>query len=250
MTEITPKYTIEQIEDAYRRLKHFIYYDNNFLHYRMQIAEFECGLDENERALSEALGISIIDMRLNQLCSRLNEADVNIEDWLERISVFPIPKSVSQNKEESLNNDKKDCQESTIIHNAQPVGIMVEKVTWLIDVPIEIHIISVLWTLQYGYNLQSKYKKSNFGNLLQDDTPNKEKGFGLNLFSPYHLDYQKWRDGAIKKAKGLISEGDDVLMIGLDVRDYFHSIRLSESDYNPPMEGEGIDHRLGIIFRK
>lgn len=244
MTDITPQYTIEQIEDAYRRLKHFIYYDNNFLHYRMKIAEFESGLDEDERDLS----ISIIDMRLSQLCSRLNETDLNIEDWLEKIAVFPIPKSVSQNKDEGLNNDKKDCQESTIIHNAQPDGIIVEKVTWLIDVPIEIHIISVLWTLQFGYELQSKYKKSNFGNLLQDNMSSKEKAFGLNLFSPYHLDYQKWRDGAIKKAKALISEGDDVLMIGLDVRDYFHSIRLSESDYNPPMQNEGLDHRLGEIL--
>lgn len=253
MKKLDPKYTIEKIEDAYRRFKHFIYYDNNFLHYRMKIAEFECG----ELAEVEDIGIkniytednSPINRRLNNLCKILNEPNIDITPWLKTISAFPVPKAVSSNKELNNNDEKKSnkCADSTIIHNAQSDKIIIEKVTWLIDAPIEIHIISVLWTLQYGIELQPLYKKSNFANLLHEDIITNEKSLGLNLFSPYFINYQKWRDKAIKQAKSLISEGDNVLMIGLDVKDYYHSISVIEDDYNP-IQKENFDLRLGKIL--
>ncbi|WP_029489424.1 reverse transcriptase domain-containing protein [Ochrovirga pacifica] len=50
---------------------------------------------------------------------------------------------------------------------------------------------------------------------------------GLRLFKPYFEQYQKWRDNAINKAQNFIEEGTDILMISVDVKQYFYNINLT-----------------------
>ncbi len=226
----TPEiFTIEEIHDAYRRWKHFIYHDKSYLFYRKQCAEFECGEFGNE------IEAPSLNEKFQKLLDCLNQPEPDISEWLKRIRPYPIPKKIKRIKEEIplSENEKRqpECvkkkDEIAIVHNTQPSEIIYEKVTWLIDAPVEIHIISVLWVLKIGKNLQEGYKNCNYGNELVENLD----GNGLSLFTPYHFNYQKWRDNAIKKAQSLVEEKEDVLIIGLDVKEYYHSIRLTKSAY-------------------
>jgi hypothetical protein len=243
-------YKIEQIEDAYRRWKHFIYYDNSYLLYRQRLAEFECQELKQEEQLKipeSMVGKSLVELRLYLLWKRLNEQEIEWADLENKIEVFPTPKKINEN------GNAEDCIQSknNIIHNAQPDKVQLKSVTWLIDCPVEIHLISVLWSLKNGILLQKKFDKSNYGNLLSDNIGQNQIDGKLSLFVPYHIKYQQWRDGAIKKAKMLVSDGSDILMIGLDIKDYYHSIEMTESDYTNVMDPSTlVDGRLGEILFK
>ena len=40
----------------------------------------------------------------------------------------------------------------------------------------------------------------------------------------YFIQYQNWRDNAIKKAEQLFEEKKDSVILSLDIKDYFHSV--------------------------
>ena len=49
------------------------------------------------------------------------------------------------------------------------------------------------------------------------------------LFEPYFKNYQQWRDKGIQAAKQQIDQGNNVLFITLDIKNFFHSVSV---DFN------------------
>lgn len=214
---INNKYDINQVENAYRKLKSYIYYDNFFVYLREKIAEFEFNQQKFERDL-------------NELLNYLNNPDKNEEYFnrlLSKIDTIVISKKYKNNKED---------EDFVITNSFTDKEYQVEKVNYLIDAPVEIHIISILWILEEGYLLAKDYIKNNYAYCLETDPNNFKVVDGLRLFKPYFEQYQKWRDNAVDKAQHFLKDETDVLIIGLDIKEYFYNISFNEQMFRKVSE--------------
>lgn len=194
--------TIEDIHEAYKKFKSYIYYDNFNLHLRGKLADFE----------TEEL-----DKKLEDLCKNLKQfckggaIDV-FKSMIEGSTYIVFPKSFKSS--DGTRNEGDAC----VLTNKNVSSFNVSKITILYDAPIELYIISTLWTIRaheylnissdsYGY-VVPKYPKSRL------------------LFEPYFNKYQEWRDRGISAAKQQIERGNNVLMITLDIKNFFHSVKV------------------------
>lgn len=212
------KYSIEDIESAYRKFKNNIYYSTGNLYYRKKIAEFECS-DRNN--ISNKINL-IAERKLRQLMEWLNKDELNINRYRNKIKFHAIPKGARPKSEE-------DSNESSVTHNTQTKESIVDRVTYLIDVPVEIHIISTMWVIANGMQYQKEYTKYNYGNILTDQTSLSTDS--LRLFRPYFYCYQKWRDNSISVVRDEVKSGNNVTMISLDVKNFYDSCRVTVDDY-------------------
>lgn len=199
------KLKIEDLEIAYRKLKSYYYYDNFSSFIRVRIAEFESEGD--------------ISKKLENLLKILNSQDSKkLDEIISNLNVIEIPKSYTENYERSNRQ---------ILSNLKSnIPFVLKDTNYVLDAPIEIHIISVLWILKEGYTLQKDFERFNYGYILSLDN----KGFvnqGLKLYDKYFDNYQKWRDNSIETAKSLLEKNQDVTIVQLDIKKYFHNISLS-----------------------
>ena len=99
-----------------------------------------------------------------------------------------------------------------------------------IDVPIELHLISLLWILDKGVELDKNLFEGCLGNrlILNKEKTNVVQGSGL--FKPYPKQYQKWRDKSVEVAEKHFENGDNVLILNLDIKDFFYSVRIPIMD--------------------
>lgn len=142
-------FDIQKIHSAYQKFKSYVYYDNFNLHLRYKLAEFE----------NEDLDAKLATIRssLNQFC--MTGSSDEIQKWINNSHYIILPKSFKSS--DSGNNN------TTFITNKGKTGfIKVDKRTILYDAPIELFIISTLWTINanrclsispdsYGYVLPS-----------------------------------------------------------------------------------------------
>lgn len=198
------------VENAYRKLKSYIYYDNYFIFLRERIAKFEA--------------TSNFENRIEEIVSFLNNIDsdkskIYFNKLINDIDYTVVPKSY---EEDDLNED------FIVTNKFTQSKYELEKVNFLIDAPVEIHVISVLWILHEGFVLSNSFEKSNFAYKLQFDKETNKVVDGLRLFKPYFEQYQKWRDNAIDAAQHFVKEGTDVLIVSLDIKQYFYNIDLTK----------------------
>ena len=240
------EFTLQQVYTAYRRLKNHFYFDNCNLPMRMKIAEFEKELDfapsshgtKKKRSKSPENEIKkkflpLVDL-LNSLYDSMADdgnivldSDVNdLKKELDKITCYPIPKELK-------NDDEKDENYHFITNKPSSDKIIVEKCNFMIDAPIFIHIISVLWIEIVGTRLHPYIGKDNYAYKLNVAEDEQSKTYsikdGLMLFQPYFIGYQKWRDKALDEAKRLLDAGNDVTLLSLDVRRYYYSARQNVS---------------------
>lgn len=242
-----PEFTLQQVYTAYRRLKNHFYFDNSNLLMRMKIAEFEKGLDfapsprgsmkkrnKNPKKEIEKLLQPLVHI-LNSLYDSMTEdgnivldfdANEEMKKNLHEISCYPIPKELK-------NDDKNDGSYHFITNKLSSDEIGVEKCNFMIDAPIFIHIISVLWIEMIGTKLYPHISKENYAYDLNVTEDKLSKTYsikdGIMLFKPYFIGYQKWRDNALDEVKRLLDAGNDVTLLSLDVKRYYYSVRLNVS---------------------
>lgn len=207
--------TIEDIKDAYRKLKSYVYYDNTSLLLRQKMAGYEHSIDFEKKLkrLTEALENP-----------ELTKSKIYFNNLISRINYHIIPKKIE------LNEFEKD--EFIISNKFQNDIYNVSKVTYLIDADIELHIISVLWILKVGYLLTTVTDKGSSAYKLETELASGKINKGIKLFKPYYKQYQKWRDDGIQAAKDELKKGKSVVIISLDIKDYYHSVRMSFEDLN------------------
>lgn len=237
--------TLDKIQLAYNKLKTYIYYDNTELFLREKLVEFETDtvksdfninwkisklysedtenifdiFIEEEKSINENL-----DIKFKKLLKELNNYDENGEFFkhlFDSINVNFFPKKIyTPDKDENFITNKKQFSFYEL-----------ERVTAFIDMPIEFHIISVLWINEFGYEFDAELLKECKGNRL---LLNKEKSGVIknsSLFKPYFTQYQKWRDDSIIVAQNLLNDEKNALFINLDIKDYFHSCRIDLNKY-------------------
>ncbi|WP_417785050.1 hypothetical protein [Tenacibaculum sp.] len=234
-------YELSDLKMAYKKLKSHIYYDNTDILLRKQLVEFETNKTKDINTLFGSspkpykfgniftIGRKIpVNEKLEVLTKMLNEygeSEESIEffDYLfSKLSVNFFPKKIKNNDVES---------DSNFISNVRvSMNYELERVTSFVNAPIEFHILSVLWIMDRGYQLDSKLSDSCYGNrlLLNGDKDNVVQGSGL--FKPYFNQYQSWRDDSVTTATELLDKNKNVLFINLDIKDYFHSVRMKVND--------------------
>jgi len=201
----------DTVRSAYRKLKSHIYYDNTNLLLRMQLAEFESSGD--------------IDKKLDDLTEKLNTFNGTEEYWdnfLNKISSWRLVKQY-----------EKSTNDNFLITNLQQEDeYKVDRVNHFIDAPIELHICAAIWLCQVGYQLEPLMSVIPFGNKLNllRERDKYHLANGLKLYKPYFRQYQSWRDQAVGSAKELVDKDKSALIIGLDIKSFYHSVRLNIDD--------------------
>lgn len=202
--------SISDVKDAYRKLKSYVYHDNTSLHLRQKIAEYERPMD--------------FEMKLRRLAKALenpgsNESMKYFKKLIDNISYHVMPKKIE------LDEFEKD--EFIISNRFQNESYQVSNITYLIDAEIEVHLISVLWIINVGYILAENSDLGSMAYKIETEFDSGRISKGIRLFKPYYKQYQKWRDDGIRIAKAELEKNKDIIIISLDIKDYYHSVRLS-----------------------
>lgn len=223
-------FTKDDVIDAYRKLKTYFYYDNSDLFMKRKIADFEY---KNED----------IDYIFDHLAKILNTKSEDISEYFvtdktilrdNLVDFYLLPKSFDNNILDE------DCKNIIITNRYTSEIYEFSKFNFLIDIPIELHIINVLWIVKLGYLLDSDYcyysdKNTSYcyANRLEIDEDKKCILPGNKLFKLYSSQYQKWRDDCIEATEDLLNNHKkDAIIISLDIKRYYPSVNLNYDDIN------------------
>ena len=214
------KITEEDITKAYRYLKNFLFYDKTALFARYKLAEFEYEIQSDKN-----LGIKQILSNKEAISKKLDEINVKF-----------IPKTVvdGTKNDKDTNNNASEDEIRFFTNDISNQKIKIEKYNYLIDAPIEIYIISVLWLMKVAPKFSNNISNDNYAYQFRigkdknktDNSDNPNNPDGISLYQPYFCGYQKWRDNALSKVNELVSSGNDATLIGLDIQRYFYNIQL------------------------
>lgn len=238
------EYTYEEVLEAYIKLKTYIYYDSTNLFMRKQLAIFETNLsDSNDLfvVIGEYNGfakeydvdiqvdedMALYERKLRIFTVALNTFHENpkfFERYLDRIKTKFLPKKIIGTRSDS----------QIITNKRTSSNYDIERSTVFIDAPIEIHLISVLWILREGVKLDRTLFDNCFGNRLILNKEEDKVVQGSGLFKPYPKQYQKWRDESVKVAREHLDKNKDVLILNLDIKDFFYSVRLDPKTIQSP----------------
>src|SRR5690625_1520640 len=204
MTRDRDQITDGDIEQALQKLKSQVYYDksNTNLYLRKELTKY---LHENgkEKLIKSVKNILRRKKKFNPL--------------LKRISYAVIPKSIKQDNESKQYITNFKSEKNTVVKD----------INLIINAPLEIHILSILWLMRIGYKIDNGLSDACYGNrlLLKDDRSGLVSGRGL--LKPYYRQYQKWRDKGIETAKGELKKGHNSIFVNLDITGYYYNVRLN-----------------------
>lgn len=223
---MSKKYNLrEQIRIAYKKLKASVYFDKTQLPLRDRIVEFETsGIERKLEKLYFAL--------LEKQDEKWDKYENSI---LDNIGSLVFPKKIS---------DWSENKEAPIIFNTDYRPVRLEKAQYFINLSVEGHILGVLWVLSVGLlldnrDLNNMYEHS-YGNRLRKTLINPETediSYSPNLFEPYFLQYESWRDKALEYAKKRLDDNQDALILTLDFKSFFYSVDIQEKPYKELLEG-------------
>lgn len=222
MRSKNPQITIRDIYEAYRKLKNYFYYDNTSLTIRYQIAAFEQQFYGGRQFPFEQ-GFLNAMRNVLAIVNGVDKDDKLLKELLKQISFTYITKSVER-------PDKGNDGDRLVINKPLDTNIKVSKLNMLIDAPVEIHVISMLWLMFVGKHFRKLLEKNNYAYLFDYDEEEDDLHTGLQLFKPYYIGYQKWRDTALNTASWLLEQGKDASILCLDIQRYYYSARVNVLD--------------------
>lgn len=185
------------LEIAYKKLKADTYYDNSNLFLRSEIANKEHQID------------SIIKELCDIILKQHTEDKMNVED----IEFYCLPKKLSSTHKHDSN---------VVCNDLSTSKYTIDKVTYFIKLDLKYHILGTLWVLLAGEVLLKENRNYIYGRRLHKNFKNND----TRLFKPYHEEYSRWRDKAIKHSEHLLNNNDRCIMISLDIKDYYYSVDI------------------------
>lgn len=187
------------VEIAYKKLKNSIFFDKSNVITRNDLVEFEYG-DQWEN-------------KLKDLAASLNDSkkwESEEKEILEAINIIALPKTINNITDKEKSKECSDKQKSTLHENVifnknHNEKINIKDFQYMIDMPIEGHILGVLWILLIGRYLDEddKMYKHSYGNRLRRSMFKKGKKttYYPGMFEPYFSQYTAWRDNGIDIAR-------------------------------------------------
>lgn len=207
------------VDKAYKKLKSSVYYDKTNLILRDEIVKFEYSHRQDLKNYLHDLWENFVSGNGNWEAKK--------KEILGQINVKLLPKKVKK--------QTADEGTSKVISNfVASSQIDVAEIQYFIDMPIEGHILGVLWVFLVGYKLDQELEKC-YGNRIRKKlyknsslTPT----YSPYLFEPYFQNYESWRDTALEKAQEYLKQGDDVLIMSLDFKRFFYSVDITTDFMN------------------
>lgn len=225
-----PLFNKDDIIDAYRKLKTYFYYDNSNLFMKRKIADFEYKNEDIENIFNQLA--EILNTQSEDICKYFITDQTDSRENL--VDFYLLPKSFENNILEN------DCKNIIITNRYTSEVYEFSKFNFLIDIPIELHIINVLWIVKLGYLFDSDYcyysdKHTSYcyANRLEIDEDKECILPGNKLFKLYSSQYQKWRDDCIEATEDLLNNHKkDAIIISLDIKRFYPSVKLNYEDVN------------------
>lgn len=194
------------VKHAFNKLLANTYFDNNDLFLRNQIAIF---LHNDPEKTFE------------QLSANINRGSTSFTSLFQQISLRLLPKKIDQ-----CDSIQKDNIPQNFLSNYFSLnGSKTKRLLVFCSLPVELHIVCVLWIMKYGFYLDKTLNKSCLGNRLIL-TKGKLNVKNRSLFKPYIKQFKKWWSGGINEAEKLLKANEDVTIINFDLKDYYHSIEF------------------------
>lgn len=207
--------TKEDLIEAYIFLKKTLYYENNnLLHLKYQIAEFE---EKNN-----FLDLEKREKYFRKLEKEIKQGIEGIKKYLTKIKFTKIIKKLEKNEENKITLKvlKENCSDE-LFYDKLKNTLEVEReiqYNYIIDCPIELHIISMLWIKKIGYLLDSEIAKYSYGYRLEN------RGEAFPLFKRYYIQYQNWRNNALTKTKEIIKDDEIAIVANLDLKRFYYNV--------------------------
>mgnify|MGYP000894743589 FL=1 len=220
------------IVKAYNLLKSEAYHETYNLYLKRRLVEYE-----------SEVGISNLEVKLRSLDWLLSDDPYKFDELLGKIDYKIIPKKFKN----PFNEDDKSC---FISNESIFDSYVIEDVNWLIDCPIELHLIDTLWTMLVGPLLDEPLSDSCFGNRIdesiKDLTPG---GSATRLFKFFVSQYSQWRDGAFSAMDSVLKR-DNVTVVSLDIKKCYYSIRPDWSKVKRCIAKSSYDDEMKILMKR
>ncbi len=205
-----------ELRQAYTYLKSFAYFENINLFLKQQVSDFEFDLLKSDKSFSSiASSLFIEGVDDNNLFELL----------LKKVDFKLFAKDVEA-------TDEVGCK-SFITNERNAESYNVKRVNYFFDGPTELWLVDVLWTLYVGPIFDQKFTKDCYGNRLKGTPLSSISPSNGNdsksIFENYITQYNTWRSGAIDTAKRISTEGDDVAILTLDIKQYYYNVDMKFS---------------------
>lgn len=206
----------ELIKIAYKKFKANLYFDKTQLPLRDRIVSYE------QEGIQVHLD-EIRDMLLDEKAWPGYKKKI-----LDQIQVLVYPKKLK-----SISNE-------ITIFNASNAPLEMENPQYFIDLPVEGHILSVLWILSIGIKLdrnndgQGGMYGHSYGNRLKKNLIPEEHGevtYSPHLFEPYFTQYESWRDHGLEKAREDLQDKRDAIILTMDFKSFYYSVHLEKQNF-------------------
>lgn len=95
---------------------------------------------------------------------------------------------------------------------------------------VDLHVLSSLWVNRIGHRFDACLKDRAYGSRVRrygdDGAPNtgSYQIKALGSMAPYFLPYRSWRENGLSAMKRALDEGQKIVAVTLDIRNYFHRI--------------------------
>lgn len=238
MDEITSWLKEEDIAMAYLFLKKQIILENNvLLHLKKQISDFEFeyqlnkvkNTDLESDVDDEQISFKKVLKRINDLIINNFNDTIKFKKIIKKIDENSLENKISEichpNNEIDISNEKIKDILNEYLKNSNTFKVENKKISYnyIIDCPIELHILSILWLMKVGKKIDE-----NLSNYIHAFRLNKEV-IEYPLFKPifkrYTTQYQKFKNDGLKKYEQIIEEDKEkAVIINLDLKKFYYSI--------------------------
>jgi len=204
---------ILELTDSYLKFKSYVYHENFSVGLKKELAMFEIGFNRKIKKLSIEL----------QKTKDGNNSTF-IKNLIEKISFSVLPKSFATQEYELSGGSFYSNKNNYTNYEIDDI----KKIIPFINCEIELHIIATLWVIKIGVKLDKELHNTCYANRLYDLKKATQKD-RLKLFKRYYYNYNNWRDTAIKTARKIHADNNNVAILSLDIQNYYHSIDLNLS---------------------
>lgn len=203
------------IRKAYKKFKSTTYFDRTNAPVREQIIHFESSPDWRTISDPEECFQKMAKALLSADESEWKRYQDNI---VQKIQAFCYPKKLKVEKEPRFYT------------TAKQRTACVERLQYMINMPVEGHILGTLWILLFGYQIDQNLYERAYGNRIRKTLYNELTDgptYSPHLFEPYFQQYQSWRDTALEDAQKCVQQDCDVVVFTLDLASYYYSLDVT-----------------------
>lgn len=207
----------DEVEIAFLKYQAHVYFDKNDLHSRNKLSEWINKNKDLTTAFNE------ISKFLNEDINNSQETSKLLSRYTDQIKLTVLPKKIEPKNNDAVETTNFYTNEN-LINNSE-----IKSIQAFIDIPVELHIINILWIMKYGVLIDARLLSLNYGNRLFLNE-NEQLSSKRSLFKPYQIQYQNWWNKAVKETEALLKEDQDATILNFDFKSFFHSVQINFND--------------------